>query len=267
VKKNIKYAQYYGCKKGAYLTYLERSGNDADQSALLVALWRAAGISCQYVWGWVEMPMSDPSNIDWYHYLGADGLQDVGNGNTSVDQLVWLRGEPSYGWWPASFFANGRGMARVWVQTTVNGTTKDYDPSFKLIQPVTGQDVTSLMGYNRTNLLSSLGAGTTGTNSITGLSYSGLSTYLAGCAAQFITNYKGSYFTKTVEEMVGGWKPLDVQNLAFPVTSVMTTNDLLDNLSTTAGGQTVYVGYATLRCRSILPAIPRIPVLSSLGEH
>ncbi len=253
VRENIRYVQYYGCKKGAYLTYLERSGNDADQSALLVALWRAAGISCQYVWGWGELPISAANNVDWYHYLGADGVQDVGNGNTSLDQLVWLRGEPTYGWWDGSFLANSKGMARVWVQTNVNGTLKSYDPSFKLIQPVAGLAVASLMNYNRASLLSSLGAGTTGTNSITGLSYSGLSAYLSGCAAQFITTYQNSHFNKTVDEIVGGWKPLSSESLTFPITSVMTTNDLLDNLSTTTtGGQTVYVGYASIKIQVFL---------------
>lgn len=256
VQQNIRYVQYYGCKKGAYLTYLERSGNDADQSALLVALWRAAGISCQYAWGWGELPVSATNNVDWYHYLGADSLQDVGNGNTSLDQLVWLHGEPTYGWWLGSFLPNSRGMARVWVQTNVSGTLTNYDPSFKLTQPVAGLDVVSIMGYSRINLLASLGTGTSGTNFITGLNYSGtsgLSTYLSSCASLFVSNFRNSYLNKTVGETVGGWKPLASDNLSFPVSSVMSTNDLLDNLTTTtSGGQTVTVGYATLRIQVFL---------------
>ncbi len=34
---------YFGSKKGAQLTLLEKSGNDFDQAALLVALLRAQG--------------------------------------------------------------------------------------------------------------------------------------------------------------------------------------------------------------------------------
>jgi transglutaminase-like putative cysteine protease len=43
VRDTIRYVHYFGSKKGAQLTLLERSGNDFDQCALLVALLRAAG--------------------------------------------------------------------------------------------------------------------------------------------------------------------------------------------------------------------------------
>src|SRR3989338_3193990 len=41
VRNNIVYEPYYGSKKGADATLIERSGNDADQAALLIALLRA----------------------------------------------------------------------------------------------------------------------------------------------------------------------------------------------------------------------------------
>lgn len=44
----IEYEHYYGSKKGANLTLLEGSGNDMDQAALLVALYRAAGYTASY---------------------------------------------------------------------------------------------------------------------------------------------------------------------------------------------------------------------------
>jgi len=43
VRNNIRYSPYFGAKKGAQLTFLERSGNDLDTCALLVALLHAAG--------------------------------------------------------------------------------------------------------------------------------------------------------------------------------------------------------------------------------
>ena len=45
VHDNIRQVLYFGSKKGAQLTLLEKSGNDFDQCALLVALLRAAGYS------------------------------------------------------------------------------------------------------------------------------------------------------------------------------------------------------------------------------
>ena len=43
VHDHIRHVFYFGSKKGAELTLLEKSGNDFDQCALLVALLRAGG--------------------------------------------------------------------------------------------------------------------------------------------------------------------------------------------------------------------------------
>ncbi|MGH7979144.1 MAG: transglutaminase domain-containing protein, partial [Limisphaerales bacterium] len=51
VHDHIKFVLYFGSKKGAELTLLEKSGNDFDQCALLVALLRAAGYSPSYEFG------------------------------------------------------------------------------------------------------------------------------------------------------------------------------------------------------------------------
>src|SRR2546428_10189399 len=53
VHDHIRYVLYFGSKKGAQLTLLEKSGNDFDQCALLVALLRAAGYTnAGYQFGW-----------------------------------------------------------------------------------------------------------------------------------------------------------------------------------------------------------------------
>jgi transglutaminase-like putative cysteine protease len=60
VHDHIKYVLYFGSKKGAQLTLLEKSGNDFDQSALLVALLRAAGYNASYQFGWMKIPYDNP---------------------------------------------------------------------------------------------------------------------------------------------------------------------------------------------------------------
>ena len=53
VHDHIRHVLYFGSKKGAELTLFERSGNDFDQCALLVALLQAAGYSrAGYQFGW-----------------------------------------------------------------------------------------------------------------------------------------------------------------------------------------------------------------------
>lgn len=218
VRDNIRYVHYHGCKKGAHLTYLERSGNDMDQSALLIALWRAAGIDCQYVHGLIEMPDTAANNIDWYHYLGV--------APSELGQLVYTRGTPgtathnNFGVYPGHP-SNTKVLSRIWTQVNVSGQWYNYDPSFKLIQPeVTNLDLAAAMGYNRTSLLTTLGAGTTTANSVTSLNYSNLNGYLAARVSQFVTTFRTSYLSNTVGQTIGGWKPLSnstVANNSFPI--------------------------------------------------
>jgi hypothetical protein len=54
VKNNIKSEWYWGSMKGAEETLRQKSGNDADQAALLIALYRAAGFPARYVRGVIE---------------------------------------------------------------------------------------------------------------------------------------------------------------------------------------------------------------------
>ena len=54
VKNNIETEWYWGCMKGAEETLRQKSGNDCDQAALLVALMRASGYPTRYVRGTIE---------------------------------------------------------------------------------------------------------------------------------------------------------------------------------------------------------------------
>ena len=74
VKNNIATEWYWGCMKGAEETLRQRSGNAADQAALLVALLRSAGYPARYLRGVVsgfpgldqlkeQTGLSDPARI------------------------------------------------------------------------------------------------------------------------------------------------------------------------------------------------------------
>jgi hypothetical protein len=54
VKNNIRSEWYWGSMKGAEETLRQKSGNDADQASLLIALYRAAGFPARYVRGVIE---------------------------------------------------------------------------------------------------------------------------------------------------------------------------------------------------------------------
>jgi hypothetical protein len=54
VQENIETEWYWGSMKGAEETLRQRSGNDADQAALLISLLRSAGFPARYVRGVIE---------------------------------------------------------------------------------------------------------------------------------------------------------------------------------------------------------------------
>jgi len=54
IKNNVKTEWYWGCMKGAEETLRQKSGNDSDQAALLIALLRASGFPSRYVRGVIE---------------------------------------------------------------------------------------------------------------------------------------------------------------------------------------------------------------------
>ena len=70
VRKNIRTEWYWGSMKGAEETLRQRSGNDADQAALLIALLRSAGYPARFVRGTIEFfPGLDAA-------LSATGIDD-----------------------------------------------------------------------------------------------------------------------------------------------------------------------------------------------
>jgi RHS repeat-associated protein len=65
VHDHIRHVLYFGSKKGAELTFLEKSGNDFDQCALLMALLRSAGFTnANYQFGWMELPYDSADHND-----------------------------------------------------------------------------------------------------------------------------------------------------------------------------------------------------------
>lgn len=91
VRNMIVYEHYYGAKKGAMLTWLEGSGNDFDQAALLVALLRAAGYPAQYRAGHQRIPYADTVN-------GNDLVQWLGLAPQALTHLTWSEALAQHGW-------------------------------------------------------------------------------------------------------------------------------------------------------------------------
>lgn len=186
VRNNIRFVHYYGCHKGATLTLYERSGNDADQAALLAALLRAAGYTVRYNAAWCFA-----SDATWAGYFGVE----VGSAGGSVSGYqVWLAAVGAGGV-PSGQLASTAGaetpprwgLTRYWVEVQSGSDWVRYDPSYKPFNRNSpGVSVATTAGYSRSAMLTAAGGtyggGTLGTNSVSGVSETGLDTHLGGLA-------------------------------------------------------------------------------------
>ena len=206
VTNELDYEHYYGCKKGALLTYLERKGNDADLATLLAAMLRSAGYTVRYSYGVVGYPFTgDPNNIDVQNWLGLSA--DV------AYNFFLNRGFPNY--WTDG--GNGRYLHRVWVEVQEGTTWVRLDPAFKRrvrIMPKT--DLTAWLAnpanYNRATLKAQAGgtlAPGTPSLSIEGINYdgaNGLSAYLSGQASALLSYLETNHDGTDATSLLGGWR-------------------------------------------------------------
>jgi len=231
VHDHIKFVLYFGSKKGAELTLLEKSGNDFDQSALLVALLSAAGYgnNVQYQFGWQLIPYDDPysNNYDLHHWwqltlnntvwtntegyvanlAGGRGYPQDGNGYTMVypDTTDTING-----------YTNNFLIQRTWVALTVGSTTYQLDPAFKISQPVpalSGFSLTNAMGSGTvSNDLLSAAGGTDNANYAQNLSESAVRGKLAAYTTNLLNYVQNNAATARMQDILGGWQIIPANN-------------------------------------------------------
>src|SRR5260221_73981 len=215
VHDHIKFVLYFGSKKGAELTLLERSGNDFDQSALLVALLSAAGYSnnVSYQFGWQQIPYDDLSgfNYDLHHWWQLT----LTNSNWSathgfLGDLCNSRGYPKeyYGEDGNSFY-----IQRTWVALTVGLTTYQLDPAFKISLPVSGISLTNAMGSGAiSNELLSAASGTDTGNYAQNLSESAVRSKLTAYTTNLLNYLQSNAPNASVLQILGGWQIVPANN-------------------------------------------------------
>jgi len=203
VHDHIRYVHYFGSKKGAELTLLERSGNDFDQCALLVALLRAAGQTVSYRFGLVYMPYERPSDDrDFQHWLGLTKSET--NVTEVLDYSVTLnsfRGFPV-----ADAFYDGTDdliFHRVWVRLTWQGYVYSLDPAFKISEPITGISLTNAMQWSSNAVWTAVG-GTGTADYVQNLNETNLQKKLVEYTTNLLTFIQNNSPNCSVEEVIGG---------------------------------------------------------------
>ena len=195
VLTQCEHEHYYGFKRGAQGTLLERRGNDADLASLLVALLRAANYNPVYRYGVVGyLKTGDAEGRDFENWLSvADNRAATYNGT---------RG------YPATYTDGGnyRAIHRVWVQVQIGGSTYWFDPAFrkrtKVFPPF---DIATTSGYARSNLDNAAG-GFAGGDFVEDLNETAVSNYLAACATAVVQTIDANHHGSHASDLTGGWK-------------------------------------------------------------
>ncbi len=194
VANELDYEHYYGCKKGAHLTLLERRGNDADLAALTVALLRAAGYSARYQSGVLAMNWTDPTGYGMGNWLGVTELH--------APTYTKRRG------FPESYQTGSvHGFRRVWPQVQIAGLWRNLDPAYKWRTRVLPTlNVGTVSGYSRSALITASGI-TAGSNPDRASgSQSGLDNYLTERANALLTSIQANNHAADALSITGGWK-------------------------------------------------------------
>lgn len=204
VHDNIRFVLYFGSKKGAELTLLEKCGNDFDQCALLVALLRAAGYSPNYQFGLLKMPYdaTDGTHNDVHHWLGLSLVNT--SWSSTLDYFSHLFGSRGYPTFINYGDNNTIGMQRVWVTLTIGATDYLLDPTFKVSEPITNLvNLASAMGFSSNAVMSAAGGAATA-NYVTNLNEVSLRGTLTGYTTNLLSYLQSNYPNASVEQILGG---------------------------------------------------------------
>lgn len=230
VRNNIEYEHYFGSKKGALLTLLERKGNDFDQAALLTALLRSTGIgNTVYVFGYIRNPMFTPSEPNIGSWLGLEvaGLNFT-NAAARLRTYSSQRGFP-----PMLQITNDQSVALprvVVVYIATNAINYWLDPAFKAHSQQAGTNWAAALGLGRDEFLTAAG-GTNVANGVHGLDVPSLTAQLKSRTSQFLTWINTNSPNASVDEVLGSRKVI-----AQAVSSLPTALPAYQGTITTSNG-------------------------------
>ncbi|MBX9770283.1 MAG: hypothetical protein K2X29_02875, partial [Candidatus Obscuribacterales bacterium] len=191
VKDNIEFIPNYGLHKGGLGCLIDGSGNAFDQADLMVKLLREANYTADYVFGVIKL-----SAVQWSNWLNIDQT----NGSLA-SQLLANGGIPNaFNTQTSELLLN-----HCWVRVNISGTNYVFDTAFKSYSYVAGENVSSLMQYDRTTFLSRANNGATTTaDYVQNINETNINADLTTFSTNLITWIKTNKPAASVADIVGG---------------------------------------------------------------
>ncbi len=224
VHDHIRHVLYFGSKKGAELTLLEKTGNDFDQCALLVALLRSAGYAnVGYQFGWMKMPYDSPDHKDLHHWLQLNLINT--NWLTTTNYLAtFVYGFRGYPAWAANWDTNTFAFQRTWVVLTNGANVYYLDPSFKVSEPFSGINLQAASGFNSNSLMNAAGGSDKGYY-VTNISEASVRGTLTGYTTNLLNYIQSNMPNAGVDQVLGGWRIVASTNTALSASPTFPTYD------------------------------------------
>lgn len=237
-RNHIDFEAYWGCKKGATLTYLEGSGNAFDTSALMVALLKASGYqNIEYRYGFIDLfdyqvqnwlgtasilgpvdPFPEyPTDQDFVNDFGPPpGALSVKSFRHFLWDITYLLAQGYPGVSPdvsELFDFYDMGIPHVWVRfTDTDETVYEMDPSYKprnrFIENVdTG--ALSQSGYVRNTFLNGIG-GNTGSEYVENIDETAIETFMEQYSSSVLTWFKDQNTNASQSEFIYDQSPVQI---------------------------------------------------------
>ncbi len=218
VHNKIDYVPYFGFMKGARQTLLERAGNDADISALLVALLRASGYEAEYVYGTQQIP-----TVGGSPYTAARWF-DVEDVASAVDRVLLKNGIPGIA------EAQWTYLDRIWVECDIDGATRRLDAAFKPRERGIRFDFATAMNYDRSDLLNAAG-GVVSSNNVKSLNEVAIKNLLGGWATTLVETLQSDHAGAEMHDLLGQSRIVDLEFSELP-TSLLVPSYVIDRWET-----------------------------------
>ncbi|MFC1765443.1 RHS repeat-associated core domain-containing protein [Planctomycetota bacterium] len=222
----VAYELTWGDVKGAYMTWMDRSGNAFDQASLMIALLEEAALHN------TEMTISNPRYVVGEIEITTDQAEQwlgLPSTDAALARKMLARGG-LYG----NVFTYNVNLMHVWVQVTIDGIPYEFDPSFKEHESTSGltnAQFEAALGYNRSDFYNrALSGATTSATAVEDLHTTNIATDLVDFSSNLADYIRLNHCDATLAEIIGGKtiKPADISDL--PPTNVPYTISTRDEL-------------------------------------
>jgi transglutaminase-like putative cysteine protease len=234
VRNEFTYEPYYGSVKGARRTLREKAGNDIDLASATMALLRASGIPCRYVYGTIELSaeraaklvgVDDPGQLAQVFRDFPNQIEFAGGSVAKIRiDHVWVKAYLDY----LPYRGPVQDSGDTWIE---------LDPGFKLCTYTSSRDIEAAVGLNPLGLLTEIKARSTADPA---------GSHVSGVPEEYILDELYSY--------------------AGPVTDYLASNEVTPETAFRYG-TVLEERYGILPVTDYYPVVARGPVVSEMPSE